>query len=155
MNFQISALDPGAFNHLFGKDEDALAALGVERMKVDSKPGYPCRISLTEAEVGDTVLLLNYEHQPADTPYRSTYAIFVREWAEKAAPEMNEVPESLRIRLLSVRAFDEQGALIDADVVHGSELEGTIERMLENETISYLHVHNAKPGCYAARVDRD
>lgn len=154
MDFQISALDPEPFRHLFGLDDQELASRGIVRRTVDVTPGYPCRVSLEDGKVGETVLLLNYEHQAAETPYRSKHAIFVREWADRAAPGVNEVPESLRLRLLSVRAFDGEGMLVDADVVHGRDVEGVIREMLAKESASYLHLHNAKPGCYAARVDR-
>jgi hypothetical protein len=64
------------------------------------------------------------------------------------------VPEVLRLRLLSVRAFDEMGMMLDADVVHGRDLEPVLVRMLGRSEVAYIHLHNAKPGCYAARVDR-
>ena len=100
------------------------------------------------------MLLVNFEHLPVDSPYRSSHAIFVREHAHQCRPYDNEIPESLAIRLLSVRAFDDAGMLIDADVVHGSECESVIERLLDRPETAFLHLHNAKPGCYAARVDR-
>jgi hypothetical protein len=100
------------------------------------------------------VLLVNYEHLSVDSPYRSAHAIFVREGAKTCPTIVNKIPEQLRIRLLSIRAFDADGMMIDADVVHGKECEPVIERLLENRNTSYLHIHNAKPGCYAARVDR-
>ena len=155
MDFRIFALDVDKFSHLFGLDDDALLEQGVQRMIVDNKPGYPCRVSLQDAEVGETVLLMNYEHQAASTPYRSRHAIFVREWADQAVPARNEVPEMLRLRLLSVRAFDEAGMMVEADVVEGEHLETMIERMLANDSSDYLHIHNARLGCYAARVERD
>jgi len=155
MGFNISALDVNKFSHLFGLDDEALLQQGIRRMIVDNKPGYPCRVSLQDADVGETVLLMNYEHQPAPTPYRSSHAIFVREWASQAVPERNEVPEMLRQRLLSVRAFDDAGMMTDADVIEGVRLESMIVRMLASESTAYLHIHNAKLGCYAARVDRD
>jgi hypothetical protein len=154
MDFRISALEAGEFSHLFGMDTGELEKLGVKRMEVDTHPGFPCRVSLQDAAIGETVLLLNYEHQPAASPYRSRHAIFVRESAQTAQPKVNEFPESLRIRLLSLRAFGEDGLMVDADVVHGREAEPAIRKMLENKSISYLHIHNAKPGCYAARVER-
>ena len=154
MDFQISALNIEQFSHLFGKDEEALAKQGVRRVVVDSMPGYPCRISLQDAEVGETTLLLNYEHQPMPTPFRSSHAIFVREWASQAMPDRNDVPIMFRHRLLSVRAFDAAGMLIDADVTDGEHLESLIERLLANESADYLHIHYARPGCYAARVER-
>jgi hypothetical protein len=154
MDFQISALDPQPFSHLFAQDTESLAAQGIQRMTVDAKPGYPCRVSLAEGEVGETVLLLNYEHQSASTPYRSSYAIFVREGAEMAHPAVNEVPESLRLRLLSLRAFSDDGMLQAAEVVHGREIETVLHEMLADDSVSYVHIHNAKPGCFAARADR-
>lgn len=154
MDFQISALDADQFSHMFGKDREALAKQGVQRVVVDSKPGYPCRVSLRDAEVGEEVLLMNYEHQPARTPFRSSHAIFIREWASQARSDKNEVPRMFRHRLLSVRAFDASGMMIDADVIDGEHLETVIERLLANDSVDNLHVHNAKLGCYAARVDR-
>ena len=155
MDFKISALNVEKFSALFGQDNAALAKQGVHRMVVDNNPGFPCRVSLRDAEVGENVLLLNYEHQAASTPFRSSHAIFVREWAKQAAPERNEVPRMLRHRLLSVRAFDAAGMMIDADVIDGERLETLIERLLDNDSTDNLHIHNAKLGCYAARVQRD
>ena len=153
MSFRISGLDVDQFSHLFGEDLETLSKSGVERMIVDNKPGYPCRVSLQDADIGDTVLLMNYEHQPALSPYRSSHAIFVREWADQTKPGRNEVPEMLRHRMISVRAFDSSGMMVDADIVDGRQLESMIDRMLAIESVSYLHLHNAKRGCYAARVD--
>lgn len=154
MPFQISALPAERFRHLFGADDDTLKAHGVRRMIVDSHPAFPCRVSLEDGEVGEAMLLLNFEHQPAETPYRSCHAIFVRDHAVQARLQPDEVPDQLRRRLLSIRAFDAEGSMIDADVVEGREIERPIEAMLANPKTSYLHVHNAKRGCYAARVDR-
>jgi hypothetical protein len=154
MQFQISALDLNQFSHLFGQSVNALADQGVLRMIVDSNPGYPCRVSLLDAEVGETALLINYEHQSMPTPYRSSHAIFVREHARQAMPEKNQVPYMFRHRLLSLRAFDASGMMVDADVTDGDSLESLIERMLGNESADYLHIHNARPGCYAALVRR-
>ena len=153
MNFQILGLDDSLFSHLFGQDPSVLAEYGVERITVDSKPGYPCRVSLSDVEVGETVLLMNYEHQPAISPYRSSHAIFVKEWASKVNMRKDEVPKMLRSRLLSVRAFDADGMMLDADVVDGCKLESLIDRMFSIESASYLHLHNAKRGCFAARVE--
>ena len=154
MDFQIFALDIEQFSHLFGQDQESLAKQGVQRRIVDSSPGYPCRVSLQDAEVGENVLLMNYEHQPAATPFQSSHAIFVRESASQTMLDTNEVPKMFRHRLLSVRAFDASGMMIDADVVDGEHLESLIERMLANVSTDYLHVHNAKLGCYVGLVER-
>jgi hypothetical protein len=154
MSFRISALPTARFKPLFALSDEELATRGAMRRIVDKCPGFPCRVSLVDAQVGEVVLLTNYEHQTASSPYRASHAIFVRENAREARPEVGEVPQVLRSRLLSVRGFDENGMMIDADVVDGRAIEPSIERLLANGTISYLHLHNAKPGCYAARVDR-
>jgi hypothetical protein len=154
MSFRISGLPLTDFAPLMGRPDEELAQHGAIRMQVDRRPGFPCRVSLRDAEPGETVLLLNYEHLSVATPYRSRHAIFVRENAEEVHPEIDEIPESLRIRLLSLRAFDRAGMLRDADVVQGSDLAAAIERMLAQPEVEYLHLHNAKPGCFAARVDR-
>jgi len=154
MSFQISALNIDHFSHLFGQDEEVLSGQGIQLMIADSCPGYPCRVSLQDAEIGEKVLLMNYEHQSMPTPYRSSHAIFVREWATQAVPASNEVPKMLRQRLLSVRAFNNEGMMVDADVTEGVHLESVIERMLAISTADYLHIHNAKLGCYAALVER-
>ena len=154
MGFQISALDIEQFSHLFGQDRESLAKQGVRRMVADNSPGFPCRISLQDADVGENVLLMNYEHQPAPTPFRSSHAIFVRELADQAKPDKNEVPKMFRHRLLSVRAFDATGMMIDADIIDGEHLESLIETMLANESAHCLHLHNAKLGCYVGQVKR-
>ncbi len=154
MAFQISALPSEPFAHLFGAPDEVLSAHGVKRVVVDKHPGFPCRISLEDAALGDHVLLLNYEHQPVASPYRASHAIFLREGAVQAQLRPNEVPDQLRRRLLSVRAFDEEGMMINADVVEGSDLDQVAEAMLAQPLASYLHIHNAKMGCFAARVDR-
>ena len=154
MRFQISGLPVAPFSPLFGLSDAELARQGIVRHTADTSPGFPCRVSLRDAEVGETLLLLNYEHLAVATPYRSRYAIYVREHAEEARVALNEVPAVLRRRLLSLRAFDQRGMLLEADVADGSDIERLIEHMFERSEVSYLHVHNAKPGCFAARVDR-
>lgn len=153
MCFQISPLPASRFRNLFGQSDAALLAVGVEPAIASSKPGFPCRVSLRDAEPGERVLLLNYEHQPAATPYRSAHAIYVIDGAEDARPNVDEVPELMRSRLLSVRAFSGDGHLVGADVATGDAIAPLFNQLLANPAVSYLHAHYAKFGCYAARVD--
>jgi Protein of unknown function (DUF1203) len=154
MHFQITGLPAAAFAPLFALADVELASRAAVRMIADHCPGFPCRVSLREAEPGETVLLVNYEHLSVDSPYRSRHAIFVRENATEATLEVDEVPGVLLTRLLSLRAFDDAGMMIDADVMNGCELAVGINRMLDKHRVQYLHVHNAKRGCFAARVSR-
>ncbi len=154
MSFQIHALSESGFNDLFDLSDADLAKKSAKRFVVDAKPGFPCRVSLAEAEVGETVLLVNHQHQPHDTPYQASHAIFVRKDIKQARPNPDELPEVLKIRLLSLRGFNSSHEMIDADVAEGDDVAKTIRRMFENPDIDYLHLHNAKQGCFAASVSR-
>jgi hypothetical protein len=154
MNFRITGLSPTPFQPYFGLPDAELESLAVRRYVVDAKPGFPDRIEMVEAEVGETMLLLNHVCQPAATPYRASHAIFVREAAAKAYDSVNQIPQSMRIRLLSLRGYDTSGMMLAADVVQGNAIETIIVKLFENPEVSYIHVHNAKQGCYAGRIDR-
>lgn len=154
MSFQIEALPRNRFAHLFGLTDEALKAHGAMRRVADRSPGFPCRVSLEDAAAGEPVLLVNFAHLPTTTPYRSSYAIYVREDAVEARPAINEVPAVLARRLLSVRAFDAAGMLQAANVVEGSKLASALEELVAPDDIAFVHIHNAKPGCYAARAVR-
>jgi hypothetical protein len=154
MSFVVSALPVAPFQPLFTLSDAELADRGIVRRTVDG-PGSPCRVTLADAEVGETVLLLNYEHQPADTPFRSRHAIFVRETAADTAFAPGEIPPAFSARkFLSLRAFDASGMMVDADLVATAELDGAIPRLLADPQVAYLHAHYAGAGCYAARIER-
>ena len=72
MSFRITGLPAEPFAPLFALSEDALRERGAVRKTVDQPNAYPCRISLTDAEPGDTVLLTHFEHHPVDSPFRSS-----------------------------------------------------------------------------------
>lgn len=154
MNFRIHALPIEPFAADFAVDDDALRARGVRRVVADGKPHYPCRVSLQDAFEGERLLLLPYLHHDVDTPYRASGPIYVREVAVRAFPAVDEVPALLRPRLLSLRAYDARGMMVSAEVLPGDALESGIARLFALERSEYLHVHYAKPGCYACRVDR-
>lgn len=154
MDFRVRGLDPALFRHLFGLDDAALVAAGARRYLVDHSPGFPDRVEVRDLEPGETALLVNFTHQPAGNPYRASHAVFVREGATDAYDAANEIPRVIRIRTISLRAFDDDHMLVDADLVEGRDMEGAIARMFGDQRIAYLHAHYAKPGCYAARIDR-
>ena len=153
MNFVITGLDPQPFRRLYGLSDAELAREGAIRMRADSKPGFPCRVTLEDAEPGEDLLLLNYEHLPVATPYRSRHAIFVREHAAASFDAIDRLPLMLR-SLMSLRAFDADGMMVDADVAEGEAVEALIERLLSQPGVAYLHAHYARRGCYAALIRR-
>ena len=153
-DFQFVALPMENFTHLFSMTDAELASRGARRITVDDHPGFPCRVSLMDAPIGERVILMNYQHHEANSPYQATGPIFVREIAETAQPKVNEIPAMFHHRLLSVRAYDQAGIMKDARVVEGSALEESIRDFFTNDAISYLHIHNAAPGCFNCSVER-
>jgi hypothetical protein len=154
MSFRITGLPAENFAHLFAlSDNELVAHEAVRRVADERKPGYPCRVSLTDSQPGDELLLVNYEHHPVSSPYRMRFAVYVRK-GEETYDAVDEVPEQLRIRTLAVRAFDRGAMMVDWELVDGRKLEAAIERLFADPRAAYLHVHYAAPGCYAARIDR-
>jgi hypothetical protein len=153
-HFQLVALPPTEFAPLFDLSDQALAPHGAQRHIATASTGYPCRISLEDAQQGDELLLLPYEHQPAASPYRASGPIYVRRGAVQRVLPADEVPPYLSSRVLSVRAYDNAHAIIDASVCEGTHVAEEIERVFSNAAVAYLHLHFAKRGCFACRVER-
>jgi len=153
-NFRIVGLPRAQFERLFSLNEKELAANGASRMTVDAKPGFPCRIGLADADIGETVILLPFTHHDVDSPYRASGPIFVRENAKEANLSAGEIPELVSTRTMSVRAYDKSSMMIDGSIVPGSEIKAHIEKMFANPKTEYLHLHNAGAGCYSCKVER-
>lgn len=152
--FQIQGLDPARFRPLFTLSDEALAARGIRAVVADADAGFPDRISLEDARAGDRLLLMNFCYQTAETPYRGTHAIYVNAAATAPFDAINTVPACFRPRLLSLRAFDADHMMIDADIVEGRDVENLISAQFANPDVSYIQAHFAKRGCFAARIDR-
>lgn len=153
-NFRIVGLPLEEFRPLFRLNDDELVEKGARRMTVDSKPGFPCRVSLEDAELGEKVFLVPFIHHDVDSPYRASGPIFVREDAIEADLRVGEIPELVSSRTMSLRAYDKNGMMIDGLVVPGAEIKGYIEKLFADPKIEYLHLHNAGAGCYSCKVER-
>jgi hypothetical protein len=153
MAFQITGLDPAPFAHLHALSDDQLRAGGMERVRVSENPAAPCRISLDDAEIGEAVILLNYTHQGADTPYHQQGPIFIRETAHRFDAR-DVIPPALARRTLSLRGFDANHMMIEADLTEGAMAAALIERFFANPNVAYIHAHYARRGCFAAFVKR-
>jgi hypothetical protein len=153
-SFQIVGLSPAPFDPLFALPADALAALGIRRVRAAAGVGYPCRVSLVDADAGDELLLLPFEHQPANSPYRASGPIYVKVGARQRTMAVGEIPESVRRRQISLRAYDADDMIVNADVCEGESVGAEIERLLDDPLVRYLHLHNAKRGCYSCLVRR-
>jgi len=153
-NFQISALQDSEFNELLSYSDATLASHGARWITADESPGYPCRVSLQDAALGERVLAVSYEHHPVNSPYRAAGPIFIREGAVTANPEVNEIPTLFLHRQLSVRAYDSNHMITAASICLGSDLKAELEILLENPSTAYVHVHYAIPGCFGCAVHR-
>ena len=154
MAYRIEGLSPEPFAPLFGLSDAELANNGAVRVTADDKPGFPCRITLVDAEPGETLILVNHVSQKAATPYRASHAIFVREGALEPAVYVDETPPVFAGRTLSLRGFDLEGMMRDAVLALPGEADAQIRAMIEAPEIVSIHAHNATRGCFAARIER-
>jgi hypothetical protein len=153
-SFRLTGLSPEPFSRFFALSDAELVAHNVRRVFATTKPGYPCRVSLLDAEIGDELLLLPFEHQPAGSPYRSSGPIFVRKNAVPAHLEAGAIPDYVRTRLMSVRAYDAAHLMTDATVCDGTDAAAAIQAMFAREEVAYVHLHNAKRGCFSCAAVR-
>ncbi|ANP47025.1 DUF1203 domain-containing protein [Candidatus Viadribacter manganicus] len=153
MTFQITGLDPAPFAHLHALSDEQLTLGGMQRVRVTQKHAAPCRISLDDAEVGEAVILLNYTHQGGDTPYHQQGPIFIRDANDRFAAR-DAIPPALTRRTLSLRGFDANHMMIEAELSEGTEAPALIERFFQNERVAYIHAHYARRGCFAALIER-
>jgi hypothetical protein len=155
MTYRITGIDPAPYQRLYGLSDRELAAEGVVRMIVTQKPSFPCRVSLTDREVGDSVLLINHVSHDVAGPYRASHAIFVTEGATEPAQYVDAVPPVFGPRMLSLRGFDGEGMMVDALLTEPGESDAGIRSLLEHPAIETIHAHNATRGCFAAKIERN
>ena len=154
MSFQLIGLPVEPFASLFSLSDQALRALDAQRVVATEKPGFPCRVSLADAEIGEELLLLPYAHQPAASPYKASGPIFVRRAARQYNHPAGVIPDYVRLRQMSIRAYDAAHLMVDAAVCDGKDARPAILCMFDNLDVAYIHLHNAKRGCFSCRVDR-
>jgi hypothetical protein len=154
MTYRITGLDPAPFAPLFALSDAELQSRGMARMTVDN-PNFPCRVALRDCDIGDEVILLNHLSHDGDNPYRASHAIFVSRSAEEAADYRDAIPPALDHRILSLRAFDATGMMVDATLAQPGQADEPIRAMLANPVVDHIDAHNAIRGCFAARVERN
>jgi hypothetical protein len=153
-SFQLSGLPHEQFESLFALSDEELRSLHVVRRVANENFGFPCRVSLQDASVGEELLLLPYEHQPAASPYRSSGPVFVRRGARQSQLPPGVVPPYVSRRLISLRAYDVSNMMIDANVCEGMAVAEELERTFANSEVAYVHLHNAKRGCFSCLASR-
>ena len=154
MAYRIEGLAPDAFESLFGMADAELAARNAVRVTADKAGGYPCRVSLRDAAPGEELILLNHVSNDVPTPFRTTYAIYVRKGAEPAAYE-DEAPDYLDRRTLSLRGFGADGMLKHGLLAMPGEADARIRDLFASDEIATIHAHSAAYGCFLARIERN
>lgn len=152
-DFKISAIT-NIYKPMFDLNNEELLSRGVIKIIVNEKPGYPCRVSLEDAEIGEEVILFAFKHHKTNSPYQSTGPLFVRKNATPFNAEINKIPKMLLHRTLSLRVYNSQGMMIDAKTIFGTKLRMTIALLFNKAEASYIQIHNAAPGCYNCQVNR-
>ena len=155
MTYRITGIDPAPYRHLYGLSDEELASRGIVRMTVTEKPSFPCRVSLTDRDIGERVLLVNHVSHDVANPYRASHAIFVTEGVEEPARYVDEVPPVFGPRVLSLRGFDEAGMMVDAALTQPGDADAGIRKLFENPNVETIHAHNATRGCFAAKIERN
>ena len=153
-SFRLVGLPAEPFEHLFELDARELEAVGARRMLAVAPNSAPCRVSLVDAEVGEELLLLPWQHQPASSPYRASGPIFVRRHARQVELARGVMPPYVTRRLMSVRAYDASDMMVDAEVCEGAIAADAVTRLFADDAVAYIHLHNAKRGCFSCRVER-
>jgi len=154
MSYRIAGLPLAPFRPLFGMDAAALAARRAVRVTASANRGFPCRVGLVDAQEGETLILLHHVSHDVATPFRTAYAIYVREAAGASAIHVDAPPPVFAGRTLSLRGFDRHGMLAHAQLAAPGEADAGIRTLFAREEIAYIHAHNAAHGCFAARIDR-
>ena len=154
MTYRVVGLDPKPYQPLFGLSDEELAERGIVRMTVTQKPSFPCRVSLTDRDLGESVLLLNHVSHDVANAYRASHAIFVTEGADEAAEYVDEVPPVFETRVLSLRGFDRQGMMAEAILTQPGEADSGIRKLFADPEVQTIHAHNATRGCFSARIER-
>lgn len=158
MTYRIVPLPRASFAPWFALGTAELARKGARRIVANADRGFPCRVSLEDARAGESVLLVNHVSHETPGPYRTAYAIYVRETAAEAAPFVDRLPPVFAGRVLSLRGFDSAGMLVAARLAGPGQDEAGVEAgiagLFEDPRIACIHAHNAAYGCYAARIER-
>ncbi|HET7649079.1 MAG TPA: DUF1203 domain-containing protein [Gammaproteobacteria bacterium] len=154
MSFVLTGLEYGQFEPLFSLSDSQLAELGARRVIATHRPGFPCRVSLEDAAIGEELLLLPYVHHDVASPYRASGPIFIRRGVSRPALAPGQLPEYVTRRVISVRAYDSAHMMVDAAVCEGAAVGKEIERQFAGERVAYIHLHNAPQGCFSCQVNR-
>ena len=153
-SFQLVGIEHEAFESLFELSDAELENQGIVRRIADQYPGFPCRVSLEDAAVGDELLLLHYLHHSVESPYRASGPILIGRGQIQRVLAPGLIPDYVARRIMSVRAYDSAHMMIAAHVSDGVDVAGVLEQLFTDSAVAYVHLHNAKQGCFSCLARR-
>ena len=129
------------------------AALGAHRRLAEGRE--PCRRCLRDTEPGEPLVLASYDPFTRRSPYAGEGPVFVHaDGCEPFRPVPGAVSQQVGGRVLSLRAYDGEAMMTEAEVIEGERFAERASALLGGEGVAFLHAHFAGPGCFAFRVDR-
>ncbi|WP_313243887.1 DUF1203 domain-containing protein [Stenotrophomonas rhizophila] len=152
--WHLSGLDHRQFEYLVEMDDSDLAARGIVRCVATQDHGFPCRISLVDARVGEELLLLPYTHLACTSPYRASGPVFIRCHAVRCVLPPGVVPPYVHRRQMSVRAYDARSFMLSGQVCEGAEVAAALDQLFDDPHVHQVHLHNAGRGCFSCRAER-
>ena len=111
MAYSVTGLDPAPFADLFKASDAERTTHLSEVVTATSDTGFPCRVSLADAKMGERVLLVHHVSNDVARPFRMAHAIYVRERAEPPPVYRDALPAMLDRRTIGLRAFDGEGMM--------------------------------------------
>ena len=154
MPYRICGLEPSLIDRFRDLDDEALDQVGARRVIANADRGFPCRASLRDADRGEALILFHHVSHDVATPYRSAYAIYIREAADRMVCGEGEIPPVFEGRPLALRQFSSNGMLRAASLAQPGEADRELREAFADPSIAYVDVHNAAHGCFAARAQR-
>lgn len=154
MTYVVRGLEPDQFAPLFAMSDEALAERRALRVRAAANNGFPCRVSLRDADEGEELVLVHHVNHDVETPYRNAFAIYVRKDASEAARYVDECPPVFVGRPIALRGYNADGVLAAARLTLPGETDGGIRALFDDAAIAYIDAHNAAHGCFAARIER-
>ena len=115
---------------------------------------FPVRCCLRDVADAEDVLLVSVRPPSADSPYAAHSPVYVHREPCDGHGANGAMPEVLRNRLLSLRAYTAEHMITGTATEHGRHAARAIAELLADPRAEYVFVHFAGPGCYVCRVDR-
>jgi hypothetical protein len=154
VTYRVLPFPPEVASHARATRSDSFGHAGLRPIRVDESPGYPCRVCLREAAVGDEVFLIAHRASPVEHPHSVVGPVYVHAHACVPWAAAGSLPPIVSTRSMALRAYDAAGDLVACDLAEGPQLDAAIARLFEDSRAAAVHLHFARAGCFACRLER-